>query len=145
MAQKKIRRHHDCFPKARSLKETITRRLDILYDILPFSREEIDGWALVYTLIAASWSVQDHGELLADHLDIADFAAVVNRLISIFTSTNHPDFPDQILQKAALLNFPRIYPIESQRILPAGIFFVAQPIVWPLVSQIPTYTEEGSA
>ncbi len=67
-----IRNPYDCFPKNCSLEETISLRLNILYRSLPFSREEIKGWALVYTLIAASWSVQDHGELPIEHLDIAN-------------------------------------------------------------------------
>lgn len=67
-----MRNPYDCFPEYRSLEETISLRLNILYNLLPFSREEIKGWALAYTLIAASWSVQDHGELPIEHLDIAN-------------------------------------------------------------------------
>lgn len=66
-----IRNPYDCFHEYRSLKQTIMSRLNILYELLPFSRDEIDGWALIYSLIAASWSVQDHGELPTEHLDIA--------------------------------------------------------------------------
>lgn len=66
-----IRNPYDCFPQVRSLEETLTSRLNILYRSLPFSREEIKGWALAYTLIAASWSVQDHAELPIEHLNIA--------------------------------------------------------------------------
>jgi streptomycin 6-kinase len=67
-----IRNPYDCFPKNRSLEEMLSLRLNILYKLLPFSREEINGWALVYTLIAASWSVQDHGELPIEHFHIAN-------------------------------------------------------------------------
>lgn len=67
-----IRNPYDCFPEYRSLEETLYSRLNILYSLLPFSRDEIRGWALVYTLIAASWSVQNHGELPAEHVDIAN-------------------------------------------------------------------------
>jgi streptomycin 6-kinase len=67
-----IRNPYDCFPKNRPLQETLSSRLNILYRLLPFTRTEITGWALVYTLIAASWSIQDHGELPVEHLDIAN-------------------------------------------------------------------------
>lgn len=66
-----IRNPYDCFPKERSLERTLSSRLNILCDLLPFSREEIHGWALIYTLIAASWSIQDHGELPDEHVEIA--------------------------------------------------------------------------
>lgn len=67
-----IRNPYDCLPKYRSLCETVTRRLNILNELLPFSRDEINGWALIYTLIAASWSIQDHGDLPAEHVEIAN-------------------------------------------------------------------------
>lgn len=66
-----IRNPYDAFPKALSLKETIERRITILANALPFRRDEILAWSLIYTLIATSWSLEDHGEIPKEHLDIA--------------------------------------------------------------------------
>lgn len=75
-----IRNPYDCFPAERSLEKTLITRINILYDLLPFSREEIDGWALIYTLIAASWSIQDHGKLPTEHIEIVNILSGTLRL-----------------------------------------------------------------
>ena len=64
-----MRNPYDCFPEGDLVKILKTRIL-ILQQRLPFSGQEIIDWSIVYTLIATSWSLQDHGEIPADHIDI---------------------------------------------------------------------------
>jgi len=66
-----IRNPHDCFPKTISLKAILTRRIDIMANNLPYSKKEIQAWSLIYTLVAASWSLTDHGEIPREHVEIA--------------------------------------------------------------------------
>lgn len=67
-----IRNPYDYFPKGESLKKILEKRLQILNDELTFDPYEIQGWAFAYTLMAAGWSVSDHGEVPKIHIEIAE-------------------------------------------------------------------------
>ena len=70
-----IRNPYDCFPKERSPKAILERRLDILADYLPYPKEEMKAWSLLYTLITASWSLTDHKEVSTEHIEIIKLLA----------------------------------------------------------------------
>ena len=65
-----IRNPYDCFPKDKPLEQLLNRRIDILAELLPYSRIEIQAWSFVYTMIATAWSLVDHGEVPEEHVRI---------------------------------------------------------------------------
>lgn len=73
-----IHNPRDAFPGERPLEATIHRRLAILSEELPFTRKEIIGWSLVHTLLAASWSLTDHGKIPRDHVEVAEIISRFN-------------------------------------------------------------------
>lgn len=58
-----IRNADDCFPKSHSIPKIVERRLQILFDELPFEAEKIKSWAFCITILSGAWSVEDHGSV----------------------------------------------------------------------------------
>lgn len=53
----------DCFPKERSLIQTIERRLKILAEELSFDPQRIKAWAFCMTVLSIAWSFEDHAQI----------------------------------------------------------------------------------
>ena len=66
-----LRNPYDCFPTIKPLDEVIKARVNVLEHQLPFSRYEIQAWSLIYTLVSSSWSLDDHGDVPDEHIQIA--------------------------------------------------------------------------
>ena len=67
-----IRNPYDCFPSNCPRSETVRDRITDLSKYLPFPRREMLAWSLIYTMVAASWSFQDHGEVPREHIEIGE-------------------------------------------------------------------------
>ena len=67
-----IRNPYDVFPRYASMRKILGDRLRILQSNLPFSAEEISGWAYAYTILATAWSVGGHGEVPKEHIEILE-------------------------------------------------------------------------
>ena len=65
-----MRNPYDEFPKG-PIELILENRVAILSAMLPFTRKEIVEWSIIYTLIATAWSLDDHGEIPTEHIDIA--------------------------------------------------------------------------
>jgi len=66
-----MRNPYDCFPAHSSLKSVIMSRVELLARKLSYTPGEIQAWSLIYTLVSASWSLEDHGEVPDEHMEIA--------------------------------------------------------------------------
>lgn len=62
---------HDCFPKEKSISQTIERRLKIFAEELPFDVKRITAWAYCRTILSLAWTFEDHGMLPAFEIEIA--------------------------------------------------------------------------
>jgi streptomycin 6-kinase len=65
-----IRNALDCFSKNDSLKQIINRRLQILAAELPYDMQKIKSWAFCITALSGAWSVEDHGDIPSDVIEI---------------------------------------------------------------------------
>lgn len=66
-----IRNPYDCFPKG-PIGKILENRIAILSGKLPFTRAEVVEWSIIYTLIAAAWSLADHNEVPIEHIEISE-------------------------------------------------------------------------
>lgn len=52
-------------------QKVISRRIDILSEMLPFDRERIIAWCFCKTILSVAWSVEDHGHVPENMVKIA--------------------------------------------------------------------------
>ena len=66
-----IRNPYDSFPHG-ELYEILKQRVRILSEYLSMTRDEIISWSIIYTMVATTWSYQDHGEVPESHVHVCE-------------------------------------------------------------------------
>lgn len=59
-------------PAAGELRQIQARRVDQLADLLGFDRQRISGWGIAQAVLAACWSIEDHGAGWEDAIAYAE-------------------------------------------------------------------------
>lgn len=65
-----IRNAFDCFNKSDSIPNIVNRRLQILATELPYDMQRIKSWTFCLTALSGAWSVEDHGSIPTDVIEI---------------------------------------------------------------------------